>query len=256
MHGLGARSGVPVAAALLLAACSGSSTPASTTAGGGGATSAPGVTAQSGGGGNGSVTGMKACSLLSTAEIQAALGSAMKDGVEQDTDNQVDCEWDSQADGGPSMGLIVKTYDDTLWQTMSSSQLATPISGFGDAAYAGYPHKTSRSRSRATRSTSGSSTSRIRSRRSMQPISPSRSSCFRVSERSRRAEHCCTPTSSSCPRSTPCRSPSSGRPWRPSPCERARSSRRLPDSSSCSGSCGGRCSARSSRSRPSPRRTA
>lgn len=141
MHGLGARSGVPVAAALLLAACSGSSTPASTTAGGGGATSAPGVTAQSGGGGNGSVTGMKACSLLSTAEIQAALGSAMKDGVEQDSDNQVDCEWDSQADGGPSMGLIVQTYDDTLWQTMSSSQLATPISGFGDAAYTGYPHK-------------------------------------------------------------------------------------------------------------------
>ena len=38
------------------------------------------------------------------------------------------------------VGLIVQDYDDTLWQTMSSSKQATPVSGIGEKAYKDYPH--------------------------------------------------------------------------------------------------------------------
>jgi hypothetical protein len=136
-----ARIVASMAAALLLAACGGATAPTGTPAGGngGGATSGPGSTGQAGGGSG--VSGIKACQLLTTAEIQAALGAPMKDGVEQDSDNQVDCEWDAQDESGPSVSVTVQTYDDTLWQTMSQGENAKPISGFGDAAYTGFPHQ-------------------------------------------------------------------------------------------------------------------
>ena len=65
----------------------------------------------------------------------------MKDGLEQDTDNQVECNWDPQ-DSSDSTGVSVSVakYDDTLWQTFSKAQNATPVSGLGEAAFSGYPH--------------------------------------------------------------------------------------------------------------------
>jgi uncharacterized protein DUF3558 len=142
MHGFGARTivvVVAIAAATLLAACGGSTAPTATPAGGGGGTSAPGATSNGAGGGN--VSSINACSLLTAAEIQAALGVPVKDGVEQDSDGQVSCTWDGQDEAGPSAGVTVATYDDTLWQTMSQGANAKPISGFGDAAYTGFPHQ-------------------------------------------------------------------------------------------------------------------
>jgi hypothetical protein len=129
-----------VAAAMtLLAACGGSNTPTATPAGGGGGTSGPGATSQSAGGGD--VSSIKACSLLTPAEIQSALGAAMKDGLEQDTDGQVECNWDPQNDTeATAVSVSVARYDDTLWQTISQAQGATPVSGFGEAAFSGFPH--------------------------------------------------------------------------------------------------------------------
>jgi hypothetical protein len=129
-----------MAAGLLLAACGSGTAPTGTAAGGGGAaTNGPGSTDQSGGGTG--VSGLKACQLLSTSEIQAALGVTMQDGVEEDNDQQVDCEWDAQGDSSPSVSVTVQPYDDTLWQMMSQGENARPISGFGDAAYMGFPHQ-------------------------------------------------------------------------------------------------------------------
>lgn len=127
------------AATALLAACGGSPTATATPAGGGGGTSGPGATSQSAGGGD--VSSIKACSLLTPAEIQTALGVAMKDGVEQDTEGQVECNWDPQDDTeSTAVSVSVATYDDSIWQTFSKAQGATPVSGFGDAAFSGYPH--------------------------------------------------------------------------------------------------------------------
>jgi hypothetical protein len=81
------------------------------------------------------------CALLTPAEIQQALGVAMKPGVKQTTDNSSECQWDSQ-DESDAVGVSVSvaTYDDKLYRTMSSAQAAKPVSGFGEAAYKDYPH--------------------------------------------------------------------------------------------------------------------
>jgi hypothetical protein len=142
MHGFRARALLPIGAVMLLAACSGSGSPTATTAGGGtgggGGTAGPGATGQSGGGsGLGSI---KACSLLTAAEIQSAIGIAMNTGLEQDTDGQVECNWDPLDTTEPSgVSVSVATYDDVIWQTFSQAKSATPVSGLGDAAFSGYP---------------------------------------------------------------------------------------------------------------------
>jgi hypothetical protein len=119
------RSLVPIGTlgiALLLVACSTSGSPAAT------------------GAGNGrSISSIDPCSLLTPAEIKTALGFDVKAGVAQSTDTQVDCEWESQ-DGGSSVGVTVAMYDDAVWQALSKTSNAKPISGFGDAAYTGVPH--------------------------------------------------------------------------------------------------------------------
>ena len=138
MRGSRARAALSIGAAFLLVACGSGSTPTATPAGGGGgsATSKPG-----GGGTGGDVSGLKACSLLTVDEIKSTMGVAMKDGVEQDSDGQVDCEWNPQDDSiGAGVSVTVATYDDVLWKTMASSALAKSVSGFGDAAFSNYPH--------------------------------------------------------------------------------------------------------------------
>jgi|GEM_PF-5309226 hypothetical protein len=123
MHGFRARAFLVMTTAVLLTACSGSSTPTATPAGGGG-----------------DVSSIKACSLLTPAEIQTALGVPMKDGLEQDSSGQVACNWDAQDNTESTAASIsVATYDDAIWQTFSHAQGATPVSGFGEAAFSGYP---------------------------------------------------------------------------------------------------------------------
>ena len=140
------RLGVAVATAVLMAACTASpaGSPGSSAAAGGAASDPGGQPSTGGQGpqGGGSVSSISACSLLTAAEIQNALGVPMKDGTPQTgNDEQTICEWESQDDSHPvNVEVIVQPYDDTLWTTMSSASAATAVSGLGEAAYKGYPH--------------------------------------------------------------------------------------------------------------------
>jgi hypothetical protein len=129
------RSGALVTIALLVGACgSGSgSSPGMSAA-------APSSTAPSSGGGGGGAATLNACSLLSAAEIQAAVGWPVGTGLLQNTDTQTDCEWDGQGDQAGSVGLTIQDFDPTLWQAGSSAGNSTAVSGIGDAAYKGWPH--------------------------------------------------------------------------------------------------------------------
>jgi hypothetical protein len=91
--------------------------------------------------GPGDVSSVDACALLTPAEIQQALGVAMKSGVKQTTSTSSQCQWDSQ-DESEAVGVSVSvaTYDDALFRTMSSAQKAVPVSGLGEKAFKGYPH--------------------------------------------------------------------------------------------------------------------
>ena len=146
VRGVGAAAG----AAVLIAACTGSpaGSPGSSAAAGG-AASDPGGRPSTGGqaansgqaaNGGGAASSIAACSLLTPAEIQQALGVAVNGGTLQTgNDEQANCEWDN-ADSSIAVGVIVQPYDDFLWKTMSSAQAATAVSGIGEAAYKGYPH--------------------------------------------------------------------------------------------------------------------
>jgi hypothetical protein len=85
------------------------------------------------------VSSIDACSLLSPAEIQQALGVPVKPGVKQTTETSSQCQWDSQ-DGGAGVSVSVAAYDDNLFRTMSSAKAAKPVSGYGEAAFKDYPH--------------------------------------------------------------------------------------------------------------------
>jgi hypothetical protein len=125
---------------LIAAACTtGAGGGASPTPAGNGGGGAGGSSAGSGGGTTASGGASNACSLLSQSEIQSIVGFAVNAGVLQTSEGQSDCQWQDQANNAGAVGLTVHTYDDSLWQTMSSVPLAKPVSGIGDAAYKGYP---------------------------------------------------------------------------------------------------------------------
>jgi predicted acetyltransferase len=112
----------PALLALALIACKSSSPPPAGSASGG--ANAPEI---------------KACDLLTTDEIKQATGIATGSGKLQTTDTQTSCDWNN-ADGTAGVGIIVKTFDASLWDTLSSSQHAKPVSGIGEKAYKGVPH--------------------------------------------------------------------------------------------------------------------
>jgi uncharacterized protein DUF3558 len=89
----------------------------------------------------GNVSSIDACALLTPAEIQQALGVAMKPGVRQTTSTSSQCEWDSQ-DESEAVGVSVSvaTYDDAVFRTLASAKSAVPVPGLGEAAYKGVPH--------------------------------------------------------------------------------------------------------------------
>ena len=118
---------VAIAAGVVLASCS--SSPSASTGGGGGNS-------------GGNASSVKACDLLTLDQIKQATGATMGAGVLQTTDTQADCEWSAPSDvssGATGVGLVIKDYDNTLWQTFSSAKQATAVSGLGEKAYKGYP---------------------------------------------------------------------------------------------------------------------
>jgi hypothetical protein len=119
--------GIVVLAAISLTACSSPSEPDAR------------ATAGTGGGG---ASAIKACDLLTVEEIKQATGAAMGAGQLQTTDTQASCDWASPDDssGASGVGVIVQDFDSTLWQTMSASQHAVPVTGVGEQAFKGVPH--------------------------------------------------------------------------------------------------------------------
>ena len=91
----------------------------------------------------GNASAIKACDLLTLDEIKQATGARMGAGLLQTTDTQASCDWNApDGDSGASaVGVIVQKFDAVLWQTMSSSKRATAVTGIGEQAYKGYPHK-------------------------------------------------------------------------------------------------------------------
>jgi hypothetical protein len=91
----------------------------------------------------GNASAIKACDLLTVDEIKQATGATMGAGKLQTTDTQSSCDWSSGDDssGASGVGVIVQNFDAKLWQTMSASQHAVPVTGIGEEAYKGVPHK-------------------------------------------------------------------------------------------------------------------
>jgi hypothetical protein len=122
--GAGSVSAV-IMAGLLVAACSGT----------------PGATGGSSGGGGGDLSTVDACSLLSPAEIEQALGvTDFGAGQNQDSDIVKQCEWDEQGDNPLlTVGVTVRTFTAEDWQTVQAFPNAVAVSGMGDAAYRNSP---------------------------------------------------------------------------------------------------------------------
>jgi len=85
----------------------------------------------------GTASAIKACELLTPAELQQAMGAPLGPGKLQTTHTQASCDWDG-ADG--AVGIIIRDFDADLWDTMSSSKYAKPVTGLGEKAYKGFPH--------------------------------------------------------------------------------------------------------------------
>ncbi len=124
---------------IVLGGCSASVSPAPSTAALGDTGTGGAGSGASGGTTTGNATAVDACSLLTPAEIQSAIGVAVKDGVPNKTDTASQCEWDSQDDSA-GVSLSVATYDDTLYKTLGSAKDAVPVSGIGESAFKGIPH--------------------------------------------------------------------------------------------------------------------
>jgi len=116
--------GIVVVAGIALTACNSSSEPNTRAAQGAGASA------------------IKACDLLTLDEIKQATGAAMGAGQLQTTDTQASCDWSSpdESSGATGVGVIVQNFDNVLWQNMSASKHAVPVTGVGEQAYKGFPH--------------------------------------------------------------------------------------------------------------------
>jgi hypothetical protein len=86
-----------------------------------------------------SASSIDACRLLTKNEIQQQLGAAVDDGKLQTTDSQASCDWTGTADDGVGLTVRVQNFDQNLWNSFTSSDRATPVSGLGDAAFANVP---------------------------------------------------------------------------------------------------------------------
>jgi hypothetical protein len=128
--------GLAVALAGLLVAC-GSSGAAPTTSNGGGATATPGATASQGGGGGGGGGSGDTCSLLTAAQVSAAIGQSVGPGDSGGDPHECDFAH-LNGNGLPDIQVIVNSNEDTgLCDKGSNAALGitiTPVSGVGDKA--------------------------------------------------------------------------------------------------------------------------
>jgi hypothetical protein len=127
--------------ALLLGACGAASTPAGTSAPGGSVASAPTavattsqpasppVAAGSTGPGGGDIT--NPCSLLTQAEVDAAVGQPLGQG--KSTVAHLDCAW-SSSDFGANVYLTVGDWDSIKSAASANGGAPTAIAGLGDEA--------------------------------------------------------------------------------------------------------------------------
>lgn len=129
--------GLAVALAGLLVAC-GSSGAAPTTNSGGGGSPTPGTTANLGGGGGGGSGAT--CSLLSAAQVSAAIGQTVGPGDSGGDPHECDFAH-LNGNGLPDIQVIVNSNEDTgLCDKGSNAALGiteTPVSGVGDKACLG-----------------------------------------------------------------------------------------------------------------------
>jgi hypothetical protein len=94
------------------------------------------------GSGGGNAAAIKACDLLTLDDIKQATGATMTAGKLQTTNSQASCDWSSTDDssGASGVGVIVQDFDSALWQNMSASAHAVPVTGVGEQAFKGVPH--------------------------------------------------------------------------------------------------------------------
>ena len=126
-HRLKQSLGIVVLAGIALASCSSKSEP---------------DTQNAAGSGGGNASAIKACDLLTLDEIKQATGASMDAGKLQTTDTQASCDWSSPdgSSGASGVGIIIQNFDQVLWQNMTASTLAVPVTGVGEQAFKGYPH--------------------------------------------------------------------------------------------------------------------
>jgi len=119
--------GIVVLAGIALASCSSKSEPETQVAAAAGGSNASAI---------------KACDLLTVDEIKQATGATMQAGKLQTTDTQASCDWTSpdESSGASGVGVIVQKFDSVLWQNMTASPHAVPVTGIGEQAFKGYPH--------------------------------------------------------------------------------------------------------------------
>jgi hypothetical protein len=90
----------------------------------------------------GTASTIKACDLLTLAEIEQATGATMGAGLLQTTDSQASCDWTSPdgSSGASGVGVIVRDFNGALWQAMSGANKAVAVTGIGEQAFKGVPH--------------------------------------------------------------------------------------------------------------------
>jgi hypothetical protein len=97
--------------------------------------------ANAAGGGGGGGGGVDPCSLITTSEATAALGTAAKDGAPHSSQGTKQCEWDAQS--GPTDGSVaILVYiggQKAHWQTTVDAAKKAPkysdVPGLGEAAF-------------------------------------------------------------------------------------------------------------------------
>ena len=126
-HRLKQSLGIVVLAGIALASCSSKS---------------ESDTQNAAGSGGGNASAIKACDLLTLDEIKQATGATMGAGKLQTTDTQASCDWSSPdgSSGASGVGIIIQNFDKVLWQNMTASPHAAPVTGVGEQAFKGYPH--------------------------------------------------------------------------------------------------------------------
>jgi hypothetical protein len=88
----------------------------------------------------GTLARIDACSLLTPAEIQEALGKPVKAGVPTDrSGDSVSCDWDGQVEGDAvAVTLQIDAFDMDLWRIETSAEGVERMPGIGDEAVRGW----------------------------------------------------------------------------------------------------------------------